>query len=682
MLDFLKRRAKPISIILMVLLYLSLQFLSPKTAHQELETHVPFLARYHTYSQEHPNAEKEILLEYLDELVAEVPKLNYTKIHDPLGLIENWESQTGKMFSEMNISDKAMLYTQYILPQSNFSFEPLGNVIYIDAFRKKKYMQERLQKWEEVKQKFTEPERNLLELNNDDWFIEKMKLSAFKKLDFNQKSSNSVKNFFSHYKIFSSIYLKSLELESLSTGIDYCKVLSSKLFPWLSGKLPLFYQIDEKRELKQVYPMDSDDELTNTCFVKYLQHKSTDRGIVFTASDQLVSELAGALSLLRITGNTYPIQIVHSGDLSESSMKKLHKISTTELAVNHDEVFKHRLSSELPPLELTFVDVSQVITANYKTFYTKYEMKLLAYLFNTFEEMILLDTDTVFFKPISHFFKTSEYQETGAYFFKDRDIRIFSFMEYTDYILTYLNSDQEENLLGIPKTGNDVLNNNFFGRQTRHLMESGLFVINRKKKFDGVLLATMLPMIKMISSFSHGDKELIWLGQAIAGNNFTFNSISSVSVGELTIESTRKASEVCSTHPAHINEKRELLWMNSGFFTCKKWKSYERDSQLDRNKGQNPENIRLKYISPLKITHAISPPSSEYFVISNTNEPVIGWQTAPECYGYTWCAYDRIGGEFGDSKINQGEVISFSLEQTEAWEFMGTVWVDAYRSFE
>jgi hypothetical protein len=673
-----KWRAEPIALFTMLFIYLSLQFLSPTTTSVKSEEYIPFIEKYHAFANDNIDTEKDTLLQYLDDVVLETPKLDYIAIDDPLSKIESWEKLTKRKFHELNTEEKAILYADEILPQLAYSFQPLDNIIYIDIFREEKYMQQRLEKWEQIKHRFSEAERHLLGLDADEWFLSHIKSSASKKRDFNVASSNSVHNVLSHFKIFSSVFLKNSEEQPSVNILDACSKTSSKLLHWMSGELPAFQEFDAQHNLKPVYPIDANNEMGKKCFIKLFQQESKGRGIVFTANDQLVPELAAALSLLRISGNEYPIQIFYSNDLSEASMNFLNKIASEEILLTTEEIQKYGFTSTMPTQELTFADVSHVIAPTYQEYYTKYGMKLLAYLFNTFEEMIILDTDTVFFKPISHFFDAQEYQETGAYFFKDRDIRVFSFPQYADHIRTYLNGRREERLLDIPHTKNDVLNNNFFGKHTRHLMESGLFTIDRKHKFDGVLLATLLPMLKMLSSFSHGDKELIWLAQAIAGNDFSFNKISSVSVGELSMNNAHKASEICSTHPAHISTENELLWMNSGFFTCKKWKSYERDSQLDQYRGIDPEEIKAKYLSPFKITHAIAPPSAEYFVISDDNEPIMGWQTSPLCYGYTWCAYDRIGGAFGGMKIKQGELISFTPEQTETWSFMGKVWVDSF----
>lgn len=627
--------------------------------------------------------QKWTLIGYLDDLVNEpIEKSSFQNSIDPFELLEQYESSSNAEYSKLSILDKAKLYNTEILPKSNFKFRDVQETIYKDAYYTKKFIGTRLKKWLKIKKYLTEDEQKLLGVN-DEWFKESVTQLKDKKLEHNLISANEIKYSFSHLKLFSNLFLNSkndqLLFHSAETSefSNICSSVSNKLFGWLSNEYPVFKRFDKVLQPEVLNPYEATPDLKDSCFIKSLQLNLSGKGIVITSNDALVPELSGLLSLLRITGNTYPIQIFHNNDLSLESIKILNDIANEPVLKLPKEIKEFKVPKNIPTLNLIFVDVSEVINSKYKKYFNGFGMKLLAYLFNTFEEMIMLDTDTVIVESIDSFFNSQNYLKEKAFFFRDRDVNSFLYEGIIDYFKSYLNYDRELHYLNLPRVNDDVLNNRFFGSFARHYMESGLFVINKSEKFDGVIASVFMQMFKLFSGSLHGEKEFIWLGQEVMGNSYVFNTNPAIAIGELSPNSGLISQELCTTHPAHVDENFKLLWFNSGFLNCKKYESYYKDINYERNQGKQLIDLKLEYLSPLHITHGLLPPPAEYTVKSENGESKRGWTMTQQCSNYMWCAYDIIG-ELNDLNIPKGTVISFEADETQVWDYFGHLWVNYY----
>lgn len=625
------------------------------------------------------------LIGYLDDLVNEpIQNQTFHNSVDPFSVLDSYETNNESfVYQQLPLWDRINFYADTILPESNFTFRAIQDIIYKDAYYSKKFINTRLKKWLKIKEHLTEKEQEQLDIN-DDWFENVVIQLREKKLEHNQISATEIKHSLRHFKLFSNLFLKTendAELINSPQAPEYakqCSAISKKLFPWLTGETPKFRSYDKKLVEKKIDPYsDANSQLANNCFIKMLQSKMKGRGIVFTTNDSLVPELAAILSILRLTGNTYPIQIFHNNDLSIESIKIINNIANDPIMKLPKSIPEFKVPKKPVTLDITYVDVSNTISFTFKKYYSHFGMKLLAYLFNSFEEMIMLDTDTVIVEPLETFFNSPEYLQNHAYFFKDRDANSFLYEGIVDYFKSYLNYDHEMHYLGLPKVDDKVLNNRFFGGMARHFMESGLFVINKKEKFDGVVASLLLQMFKLFSGSLHGEKEFIWLGQEIMGQPYAFNSNPAIAIGELSSDKGLVSHELCSTHPAHITKDYNLLWFNSGFLTCKKPESYYKDINYERNQQKSLIELKKEYLSPLHITHGLIPPPAEFSVNMKNGEPTRGWAMTSECSNYLWCSYDIIGGGKNPS-IPQGSVISFHENDIKKWDYLGRLWVNYF----
>jgi alpha 1,3-mannosyltransferase len=503
---------------------------------------------------------------------------------------------------------------------------------------------------------------------------------------------------------------------------DICFDTEARIFPWLSNILPTFQrwdgsvssgypELDVPVEYERFQPFKYSDEEEegdkqaavaenvfekrafgrSSCLLKTVRNSINGKGYVISASDEQVAELTKLALTLRVIGNKLPIQIVHKGDLSVENQKKLITLFRNEVDLvklqDLFEEFEINDSSSLtfPPQEVWFVNVKDSIKKEYASHFDKYANKLLAYLFNSFEDMILLDTDTVPFVQLDkHIFGFPEYQTKGAYFFHDREVDKQNSKDVVEFYKKLFPSPLDSHFFQIPTVTDFTLRNRFIGDKRHHFMESGVVAINRKRHFTGMLTSLQLNFWAPINQGNiHGEKELFWLGLSVAGDEeYFFNEGGAASIGELTPTANRrlphtKARELCSNHPGHIDghDKQTLLWINSGMTYCKNLGAIASDLEKPLYKGRYTEaSLKKLYTSGLKIRAAIIPPPQEIKDENTSGNPIEGWTDLPKyCGDYTWCAYDFIGS--GSQPEHFGTYIQFKKHEYKWFDFVGELWM-------
>lgn len=481
---------------------------------------------------------------------------------------------------------------------------------------------------------------------------------------------------------------------------DLCHDTEARIFPWLSNILPTYTRWDG--EVSKGLPNLSDDiyddyefnnkfvkrsEVSN-CFVKNFKNSINGKGIVISASDSQKGELMRLALILRALDNTLPIQIVHKGDLSIKSQNELIQqfrkpISTETLPLSFSKLSSNQVP-KFPAQDVWFVNVRESLKKEFDPYFEKYANKLLAYLFNSFEDMILIDTDTVPFVNLANILKLPGFLEKGAFFFQDRQLRGSNTQNQVNYFKRLFPSKLDNYFFNVPQVTDFTLKNRFIGELRNHYMESGVVAIKRSTHFTGLLLSVQLNFWSPTTRKIHGDKELFWLGQSIAGNeNYEFNSLGAASLGEITpLENTNypnsnNVSEVCGNHPGHVNgyDNTTLLWMNSGFTFCKNTDSANFDAGKPLFKNFNSEKLKTYYKSTTKIRAAIVPPPQEIDGHNQLGNPEIGWTDEHKyCYGYTWCAYNGVGSMTRNEE--KGLLVEFDEEQNKIFDFFGELWMN------
>lgn len=591
----------------------------------------------------------------------------------------------------------------------------------VDPNEKLEYKKEAFRKFEDYRKLVLEDyERKLKEAELADKDIPSAPLTAQIRADYDRfwelvhSGEQRMHNFLAHARVFNKCFLlqKSREYENdtlavrtqrqfLKLRVAYqmddleqssrevlrnprrCADVEGKVFPWLTMEYPKYVRHDRKALF---FPRNI-HRGQGTCFLADFKQRLNGRGIVMTISDSFVEEAVRNIRVLRHFRNTYPIEIIYHSNLSPDSQRKLTQAAREKFA-------------DYPAQELWFVDITRAIEPKFILRFSGFANKISATLFNSFEEMILIDADLVLLQPPSYFFSLDKYTRLGTMFYKDRaafqfrpkqEIRIFQKLSPSLY---------DSIVFNIPQLTNKTLTNEFFNG-FQHYMESGLVVINRRRHFLQPLIMAMMNFYNPIVSAVYGDKELFWLAMILAGDEeYEFNDNFAAASGELTPETERHkdikqaktfaSKEICLNHPSHIadTDNHTLVWLNSGFRFCGNTKkNMDFQAEFDRKKRfthlKLVEEFRAFFELQMKITHSIIPPHdiNRQAAKNNEHEPDAGWVMTLYCKGYCWCAYSLLGGYYtdsnGETKSNklEGRVVEFTPAEVAHFDAVGKVWM-------
>lgn len=512
-------------------------------------------------------------------------------------------------------------------------------------------------------------------------------------------------------RIFNNCFLQPDYIELNNT---HCNIIQQNLFPWLTFKFPTINKFD-----------GSEFSLTNSnCFIQDLYKQSSGKGIVLTAKNSHFQQLSSLFLSLRIINNTLPIQIIHKGDLSKSRQLQLIRLARLDLNKlflegegENNEIIKflksqpnynqtNYNSSSYPKLDISFINIAPSINKDYRKFFKTYSNKLLATLFTTFKEIIIMDTDVILFHTPESLFNIIEYRETGAFFFKDRQLINKSSSKDVQFWKKLLPTIEEHKFNNkIELISSNSISNRYFKGFT-HLVESGIVIMDRSNHFGGILHSLQLSLWKTATKRVWGDKEFFWLSQLISGTqSFAFNSNFAGAIGEIDYinfpsplpnpsngngnqnsnangnhNQNINQLKICSNQPAHIYNNT-LLWINSGFKFCKNGAGgFKNDLKFFPNFEMS--QLITKYKNPINATSVIIPPDiddsylhwSQEINEMDPMERIQGWYNTPMCGGYTYCAVDK---QLIKNKIHYGKIINFNHQESIDFNYLGTIWLYA-----
>lgn len=413
-----------------------------------------------------------------------------------------------------------------------------------------------------------------------------------------------VANHIDHLRIYNRCYLEN-GFQPTAAAL----AAEKQLLPFFSGSTPLAPDF-------------------NVLYLRNHLNKAEGRGIVVSISDAEVGRASNLLRVLNYLGNELPVQFVHLDELSDVSVKLLEYAAVSPRALGHDQ-------------RLTFINVKDYLTPSFAEHFKGYNRKWFAAVFNTFHEMILMDADAVPYVLPVLFFLLPGYKESGAYFFRDRELNVLLKKWKTDFF---------KRLLPLHKSpfGFEVdpvqLQNNFFLFNSKHVAESGVVIIDRKTHMSGLVIPVALQYFRKSGRILYGDKDLFWLGQLISGNsNYTFHFNAAGAMGQ--IEPT---GEICSPQMAHYGSDH-LLWSNGGLTKCKK-PTWVRDYFLYsrfRQQFSSIEELKQSYNGPVSVSEIIIPATLKDKNIPGTGKrPVSNFNKADDhgCAATYYCANARDGG--------------------------------------
>ncbi|KAL3231147.1 hypothetical protein RNJ44_00786 [Nakaseomyces bracarensis] len=383
----------------------------------------------------------------------------------------------------------------------------------------------------------------------------------------------------------------------------------------------------------------------NSNFLHFWRKNSKGKGIITTLGKHQLFMLRKQLYVWKELNNDIPIQITYkANELGEKEREEIAKVATET------------------GQDVTLINLDPILDKEEATRkINRFDNKYLAFLFNTFEEFIFVDVDVVSFVPPMTYFNMESYKSSGLRFWRDRRGINNSHNKNCNGILMGIEPSFEEHIMlgsnmnlkpsdpRIKKSSSRqaMILREYFIDNVLHHVESGLVVANKVDKFISFIAAFYLNIYSDFSWCSYGDKETLWMGPLIMGMDFFVDKKGAAAVGKIKDSKTGKGEDVktvCSTQMAHLDENRNILWVNGGLRVCKfddgAREDFKNHPDYFTSKVGTTENLDKLYKSPLEI---------DGFVIPEMGD--LGWKKGNECKSYSYCASARVNSTDSESYI-------------------------------
>ncbi|OQR83366.1 hypothetical protein ACHHYP_14794 [Achlya hypogyna] len=251
------------------------------------------------------------------------------------------------------------------------------------------------------------------------------------------------------------------------------------------------------------------------------------RGIVLSLHNHVVPMGASLLQELRALGNYDPVQVYYClpDELSPVSIDLLESDPLVETI---------DVCSLLLPTRL-FANKGAAIS------FQNFWLKPLALLHSSFDEVMLLDADDIFFENPAQLWNASTYLDLGMVFFYDRVINQTIFLNNPvnvtlpdgslvekPYISEFFKLFPLDNYsLPFPHEPSPQLRESMvWNGLTAHEQDSSVVVLDKARAGPNVLRALFILIAEsrfLPIVFSYGDKESFWLAFELAGRPYAFS---------------------------------------------------------------------------------------------------------------------------------------------------------------
>ncbi|KAH6579564.1 hypothetical protein BASA61_010154 [Batrachochytrium salamandrivorans] len=264
--------------------------------------------------------------------------------------------------------------------------------------------------------------------------------------------------------------------------------------------------------------------------------KSKGRGIVMTTGSKYALVAKHAITTMQFAGCNLPIEIMYCGDedLGESEAAMLRSLPFVRL-----------------------IDLRSVLGIG--TCRKGWENKPFSVLASSFREVILMDTDALFFQSPDTLFDTKGYNETGTILYRDRTLAFG----------TYGRGPALKTLMGeLAKPFiNDLLykENRVMNGKSSEEIDSGVVVWDKLRAMPAILLTCLLnesPFGDVVYQGTYGDKESYWLAHETLRIPFSIGQGNGGAIGVLAKDGDG-GDKVCGGlyHPDDFGNP---LWFNGG----------------------------------------------------------------------------------------------------------------------
>ncbi|ETP33416.1 hypothetical protein F442_18070 [Phytophthora nicotianae P10297] len=316
---------------------------------------------------------------------------------------------------------------------------------------------------------------------------------------------------------------------------------------------------------------------TSSLWLETQHYEPNTRGIVLPLFDDIALLGFSLILELRRLQVPLPIEIPHCGDLSLNLQKKMHN---QDSSVTFYDVCERAANAAIEQRQLFCVDLDH---CHHK--FRSFDIKVLAVVFSKFQEIMLLDADTLFFQNPMTLWDTSKYKSTGTLFFNDRIsyelsylakrttsdenvgalhqfLASFDVSPYRNFgIINTERRPEPPRTLGLEfsfRPSEFLLNSHVWRLRSGHQMDSSLMLWNKAQQPRAtIILASFVSLNGLPIVPSYGDKELYWLACELAETAYEFSDYAVGTVGwELLTEGRQNDGVLCGDALQHYPVQR------------------------------------------------------------------------------------------------------------------------------
>lgn len=276
----------------------------------------------------------------------------------------------------------------------------------------------------------------------------------------------------------------------------------------------LFAAISSGRQISQK-TVHVDDRAMRSTSLRSRQRalSSTNRGLAMCVGSKMVNDALAVLDQVRnIHNSTLPVAIIHCSELPLAETALFHKqfddVNVIDIC-EHGSMFGMHHSDMVARLRSWFCKAAAIILA-------------------PFDEVMVVDLDTIWFEKPDDVFEYRGYQQSGALFVRDRMTHDHGrgFHEAIQIFIQTLNPNISITpQLASSKVSQDGIN--FFWRGAadsraptyNNFADSSMIVVNRRT--HPRLLAKLSELLPRFS-LGWGDKEMYWIASIIAEEPYEF----------------------------------------------------------------------------------------------------------------------------------------------------------------
>lgn len=328
------------------------------------------------------------------------------------------------------------------------------------------------------------------------------------------------------------------------------------------------------------------------------QQTTTPRGVVMPLFDDIAYLGLSAILELRGLGVDLPIEIPHCGDFNSEFQRM---IESRDPLVRVYDVCAQALSAsnEFGSGEKLFCDTMEQCHDHFRGF----SIKVISVLFSRFDEVMLVDADTLFFQNPMKLWDLARYKQTGTLFFHDRISTPDQFLAlpvadsgdgrpvtHLHWYLSTFDVSPYRALAHIPRRrataknampakphfapSDFLLSSHSWNMRAGHEMDSSLVLWNKRKQPRATtIVASFLAQNGAEFPPSYGDKELFFIACELAETQYAFSDFGVGSLGtELQGYGDKADSVLCGSglhyfpvtpSPTSSSDRIQPLYVNS-----------------------------------------------------------------------------------------------------------------------